>query len=228
MLNEYSLKEYGHLLIRATLMSHSIERARFYSSPIKKRIQMMRKKKNRHPWRIGQLITLLLLIGGLTVTCSDLMRVKTSQDETVFSLEELDEKPSLKIPSGTTPTENPDRFMLEQIYKNILYPIEARAAGTTGFFEANFTVDEYGKMQEVTVQPTDKALSKKETKIVIVGYRTTATQPKTLNAGTEPKQSLSAEIKRVLEALPDWHPAQRNGENIPFKMTLYFKYMLED
>jgi hypothetical protein len=161
------------------------------------------------------------------VNCSDLVNQVDLSEKTEMSITEVDQAPSLKTVSSSDQETNPQRLLLENIYREIRYPAEARNGGVGGIFEASFVIDEAGKMTSLTA----KAIAPKEMndllKIVVVGYGNTTADNNSAQNFSQLAPFLEKEIERTLSTLPDWNSAKYEGKAVPVRMNLFFEYKLE-
>lgn len=189
---------------------------------------MMAKKKNHNSWKKSHYFLFLVLLSIIVVNCSDLVNQVDLSEKAKMSVKEVDQGPSLKTVSSSDQPTTPQRLLLENIYREIRYPAEARNEGIGGTFEATFIIDELGKMTALTAQATSPEKVDDLLRIVVVGYgnremENTSTQ----RPSSELISLLEKEIERTLSTLPDWNPAQHEGEAVPVRMKLFFEYILE-
>ncbi len=85
---------------------------------------------------------------------------------------------------------------------NIQYPAEARAVHAEGKVNVQMIIDEAGAVSSVTALPPAP--------------------------GAEPlRQDMVEEAIRVVRGMPNWMPAERNGQAVACKMTLPIRFKLE-
>ncbi len=256
VLQEYSPSEYGKLLIQTSMLFNINWRARFFSSPLKKRIHMMTKEKNSYRWHIGHTLIFVVLSIFMLSNCSDLINQVDLSDQEEFLLSEVDQVPALKTIDGPIASKLlAERKFLEHIYKNIKYPAVSRQNGIQGNFKASFIIDEKGKMTSLKVDHVADA-SGHDHKIVVVGYaqqmvKGSLNQEKGTQKSLQGDKSkdrvvegylnpekdsrnlskefspLQQEIKRTLNTLPDWQPAQRKGQAVASRLNVLIQYKLE-
>ncbi len=225
VIRHHAISDYGKLLIEASMSNDKNWDTHFFSSPLKKRIHMMTREKTSKPWQFVHTILLVATLTVLLISCSDLAERPPfiSQPEVPFS--EVDQAPVLQV-SSENKQSTPERIMLEQIYKNILYPKETRREGTEGFFKASFVVDESGQMKELQVTTIDRESADPSRTIVVTGYKERAVQ---IPNNSEMNLSiLQQEIRRTIESLPNWEPAKHQGRSVAVKFDLFFQYRLEE
>ncbi len=232
VLKQYALREYGQLLIRASMLIGHHPGTGFFSSPLKKRIETMKRKKVNGHWRKGHTIVILFLTIGLIVSCSDLVRNSEVTDPIVLSAHQADRAPVLKENTPSEGDVDPWSRTLKMIYETIKYPKEARSAGAAGLFKASFIVDESGVMKSLEVGPAEEITDGEgAVKIVVVGYTDNSSQSSDsspiIDLG-EVSEIFEEEIKRTLRTLPEWEAAQHQGKAVSVRIHLYFKYLLEN
>jgi hypothetical protein len=223
---EFSTVSYGKLLIQSSMLS-STWHPKLFSSPLKKRIHMMTKQKNRKRLNKSHYLIFFALLGFLLVNCSDLVEQVDLTETTELSITEVDQAPVLQLASAKEGETSPERILLENIYREITYPASARSAGVGGTYKATFTIDKTGKMQALKAEAIPKAEVDESLRIVVVGYGNTEKQNITAQSSSQLQSALEREIERTLTTLPDWNPAMHEGMAVPVTMNLFFEYKLE-
>ncbi|MEL7121040.1 MAG: energy transducer TonB, partial [Bacteroidota bacterium] len=179
-------------------------------------------------------LVLTLLMSFLIVNCSDLVNeVQLNQDANTL-ITEVDQRPQLIVPRDLNI--DPERYLLERVYKSIKYPAIARAQDVSGSYIANFTVRKDGTIDDLKVYsfedaPKDLNVTPEDNgrRMVIVGYgNTNITKGDSSTIDTEKAdRAIRNEISRVINDLPDWEAAKVKGEAVATKMNLLFTYRLE-
>lgn len=210
VLRSVPAKTYGLQLIRSAMAStHELG---LFSSPLKKRIEMITSKPTRTN-RFFPFVVLVLLLGGLVVACSDAGEtIDPNRSHGAFYQDTKDVNTSMKT-------------FLEDVYQEVRYPADARQSGTEGKFRALMVIDESGKISELTVAPfTDEYAGgpPATTEITIIGYAGLRSE-----ADAVP-EILIDEIKRTLRKLEDFSPAYREGTPRKNRMNLDFSFKLEE
>lgn len=245
VLQHVPTKTYGHILIQQSMLPTHSWQAGLFASPLKQRIYMMTRQKNKQAWRLPQMSIFLVLLGLLIFGCSDIMDTSPPNYDHLLSHLEVDQAPILLGSDVTsTPDQAINRSFLEKVYRNIKYPASARNNGLEGFAVAGFIIDEQGKLHSLSFWTRDgnylvdkqgnlshtnsQSPYIKESddmeEIVITGYGTSQQEP--ANSASNMKVLLE-EIARVLSELPDWTPAQKDGKVVPVFMDLAFRFKLE-
>lgn len=227
VIRQFPLRQYGTLLIQASMSCNKYQGLGLFSSPLKKRINMMTKRKNHTGLKKSHYLLLFLLLGLLVVNCSDLVKQAELTENTELLVTEVDLGPSLKVSSPDNDEVSPQKILLEKVYREIKYPAAARNAGVEGTFKATFIIDEDGKMQDLSAEATSNDKENTYQRIVIVGYGNTSETGSVSQKSSELLSVLGGEIERTLLTLPDWNPAQHEGKAVPVKMNLLFQYKLE-
>lgn len=227
VIREFPLRDYGQLLIQASMTSKIYQGLGLFSSPLKKRIHMMTKRKISKSLKKSHYLLLTLLLGFLVVNCSDLVEQVDLNEKTEFLTTEVDQTPTLKAISSSDEAASPHRILLEHVYREIRYPVVARNGGMEGTFQAAFTIDENGKMQSLTAKAIPKEEVDKDLRIVVVGYGNTNEKNTAVQERASMISALEREIERTLSTLPDWNPAFHGGKPVPVRMNLFFEYKLE-
>lgn len=245
VLQHIPTKTYGHMLIQQSMQPTHTWQAGLFASPLKQRINMMVKKKKSQPWHWSQLSLFVGLLGMLVMSCSDLIGTTQPDYEDVISYVEADQAPVLVTSDDPTPSKNPiNRALLENIYRNIKYPANARQNGVEGLVVARFIIDEEGKLEPLTfntrdgqfvldksgkltpstLRRPDYKLPTEQEEIVVVGYGGAKENGTT---GGVDMGILAKEVDRILRELPDWKPAIKDGKPVSVAMQIGVKFKLE-
>lgn len=220
-----SKKEYGHILIQQSMLPLDHWQPGLFASPLKKRIHMMIRKKNKQPWRSPQILIFLGLVSVLLFACSDLLGPAELRTKDILPYTQVDQQASLLTSplDASKPGSSIDHTLLETIYKNIKYPASARQSGTQAQIKAEFVIDQNGKLNQLQVfEFKQNELEESLEKIVVVGYGDTSN-----DKAKRDTQALLKEVERVLQELPDWRPAKKEGKAVPVAIALGFHYKLE-
>jgi len=97
----------------------------------------------------------------------------------------------------------------------------------TGTFKASFVIDEEGKMVDLSVKPTEKDETKRNNRIVVIGYASSHGEKNAAVDRSEGINKLMGEIERTIKTLPEWHPAIHEEKKVAVKMNMYFQFNLE-
>ena len=221
-----SVRDYGTMLISQSQLATTSLLVGFNSSTLKNRIMMLNQRKQmkdlqpRHWW-------LILLFGVvLIVACSDVVE-QSGIDRSLPTWDHV-EVPPVPISETVEGVTGGDgvilmsEALLKPIYTEIRYPVEARNQGVEAILRADFIIDEFGSLQDLTVQIEDEP-PHEDRMVVIVGYGAGADNA--MNKETE--EVLLEEVSRVMYALRAWKPAQDGGRTLSVRGALWFKYMLE-
>lgn len=218
-------KTYGHILIQQSMQPTHQWQAGLFASPLKQRINMMVRKKNKQPWRLPQLGLFLGLLGLLVFSCSDFASSAKPGQAEVISYTEADQVPTLVTSTEPAPEQGPfNRSILENIYRNIKYPKAARQAGLTGFVWAKFVIDENGKLHELQLESEQGVTNKDFETVVVTGYGAAKAKGESTNVDMD---ILAQEVERVISELPDWKPAMKDGKPVPVTMDMGVVFRLE-
>lgn len=230
VLQSVPARDYGRQLLYAA--QGPARQTGLFSSPLKKRIDMMMNTSPKRTFRLLPILAFVLLLGGLTVACSDLGQETASPSEaplteTVTGPETM---PSATNREGGYYADTDDlqismEAYLKDINQTIRYPAEARKSGTTGKFRAHLRLGLDGKIEmlDITEFTTEKAEGPPMSpEVVVVGYA--SDEP----TGKKVPELLSAEINRTLLELENFTPLLISG--VPTKQTLYadINFKLED
>ncbi|MBC6994668.1 M56 family metallopeptidase [Neolewinella lacunae] len=190
-----------------------------FSSPLKKRIEMITNKNRERKLRIIPLLGLCLLLAGLAVACSDVAEVVVAPitenqvrpyDPTQGDTYLVDDPQSPLLVDGKL-----DRIIAD-VYQRIKYPEAARKAGLTGKFRILVSADETGKVNFITVNNnSDKAAAE----ITVVGYGTP------IESDDAQPEILAEEVYGLFlkRQLPDRYTKDGNPAEILLALDFVFK-----
>jgi len=131
-----------------------------------------------------------------------------------------------------------DERLLTAIYHSIRFPLVARVEKFSGegkSFEVDFVVDETGKIAlgKVLLLNGPGTLGTALDEIIVTALTTNGSlrqeTPKMVEgtAFTEGEVALAVEIQRVIAGLPDFTPGLLNGERLPVRMVMHFRFNKE-
>lgn len=194
---------------------------------------MITNNSKRRSRRFLPLFMLVLLLGGLTFTCSDLgERIAAPAEEIVQEIIEGPVKNSLTDTDRSggfyADTEDLDASMnayLKDIYQEIRYPASARTTGTSGKFRAKLRLGTDGKIETMNIGKfTDDLAGGPPAfpEIVIVGHL-----PEETNEAKVP-ELLVDEVDRVLNETDKFQPMLKGGAPARQSMNIDFMFKLED
>jgi len=175
---------------------------------------------------------LVLLLGGLTVACSDLGEESVSPAEVPLT-------ETVTGPETTPPSTNREGgyyadtddlqismdAYLTTLYKNVKYPAAARKSGTTGKFRARMRLGLNGKIETLDILPFTNERAggpPAAQEIVVVGQ--TAGDVK----GKKVPEALTAEIDRVLHESDNFTRLLIDGVPTKQTMNVDFTFKLEE
>ena len=128
-----------------------------------------------------------------------------------------------------------DNALLQFVYKNYKYPIEAAKTGTQGKVIVQFIVSETGKVSRVKILSTIPENNKKLDEKVVVGYGSPENKKKLdekvvvgygakVDEKTQAAEAnmalLEKEAVRVVSTLPDFIPGEQKGKKVAVYYTL--------
>ncbi len=214
------LGTYGRQLLQTTLAPHTVPA--LFSSPLKQCIAMLT-QPNSSSINMKQWTSLLMLVGGLLLACSEVVRLAPTVP--AVTLQDTYEPPVLR---GKPDTVDATRHLVGTIYGQIRYPDAAREAGETGTVYTMQLLDAAGKPDiSGTIDELPEGATALE--VVIVGYSDAKARVDypVGEGGTDP---LIEEALRTVGLLGQigFEPARVDGE--PVATTLYyaFTFSLED
>ena len=214
---EVPLRTYGRQLLHATQAPRPVPG--LFSSPLQQRIRMLT-QSNTRSLNFSQWSLLLLLVGGLFLTCSS----ATSLDGRQMVLQEVDKPPVLR---GTPDTMDGTEYLVRTIYLTIAYPDAAREAGETGEVKLAMPISAAGVLGEavVLVDFPEQAIA---TEVVIVGYNSTGKRSDYPGAAAE-GDPLNMEVLKMAKRLGaiGFQPATKDGKAVASTLYYQFTYKLE-
>ena len=233
VLQRFSLPEYGRLLIQASMAPTMAWHPNLFSSPLKNRIDMMCKVKNKQSWRFYHSIVLSLLLGFIIVSCTDLVDNNALEQTVIYSAEEIDQ-PAHSKDYDFNP-DKPTGNIFEAVGRNIKYPKEARTTGVEGIVIAAYTIKANGEIENIqfwsnaSKKPLGAGTQFEE--IVITGYsegnpassEKAAFTPEEIDARMA---GLQEEVKRTLMEL-NWNPAMKDSKPVATRHILPIRFRLQ-
>lgn len=221
--------EYGRMLLLQATGGLFSTAASFYSSPLKNRIVMLTMNTPGRIWSSRHSLGLAALLLTLVLSCTDAV-TETLPATATWSLDgytQVDEPPRLLNPAyaAVLETTAPEHLFLSFVYREITYPAAARKQNAGGTYSVEFLIDEYGELRDLEVAPAAEASVVKNNRVLVIGYGN-ATDPKA-TAMEYNGEELAREILRVMNELPDWLPARRNGQPVPVRMQLFVEFKIE-
>jgi TonB family protein len=196
----YKKKQYGHLLIRQSVSGSQIALANhFFHSQLKKRIIMMTKTKSRKQF-MGRYLLMLPLVACLALA---------------FAMPDM---PATKNPLSLSPNtvEGLPIFAGCEEFQNEQEMQECSKKALTAFMIKHLKYPETAKSANkegiVYIEFTVNARGAIENPTVVksAGY------------------GMDEAALKVIEAMPRWTPAQKEGKAVATKMTLPFSFVLPD
>jgi hypothetical protein len=220
--------EYGRmLLLQATggLFSTAVS---FFSSPLKKRITMLTTKTPGRIWCHHHSFGLATLLLVLVLSCTD--AVTETLPAATLSLHDytqVDEPPRLLNPAyaDALETTEPERLLLDYVYREIRYPVAARQAEVEEIYNVAFLIDATGVLQDLEINRADDKSALSQDRIVVIGYAAPTDAKTKMPAFTGPE--LATEVDRVMQSLPGWQPARQAGRAVPVRVELSFQFKIE-
>lgn len=226
-------RDYGRQLLHAA--QGPARQTGLFSSPLKKRIDMIMNTEPKRTFRLLPLLTLVLLLAGLSVACSDAGE-SLIPDEEVFSpvpvlglapTAEVDEYPRL-LNSSHQEGDDAVTELIRSIYKEVRYPQKARDVAYAGTVRATVVIGPKGKVNdEITMyrELSDDEPAAKDHQLVIVGYPSPNATPLASNIR---HSVLVDEVSRTINALGDFEPITANGKPQAVQLELDFTFKLEE
>jgi beta-lactamase regulating signal transducer with metallopeptidase domain len=236
VLQHFSLPEYGKLLIQASMAPTMAWQPNLFSSPLKNRIDMMCKTKNKQPWRFYHSLILSLLLGFIIVSCTDAIDSNPAESYELVSAEELDQ--IAQVADIKYQDDDPWRTIFKGIGMNVKYPLKAREKNIEGTVVVQYVIDANGDMQDlVFLRPMSsnyKPLLVDATfldEVVLTGLNISNEPPLleqnlTKEERTNKLNVFRQEVKRVLEQL-DWQPAIQNGQPVASVQRVPIRFKLQ-
>ena len=98
-----------------------------------------------------------------------------------------------------------------------------------GQWYASFDIDAEGRVSNMSVSETAPQVKGVfMDNVYVVGYQAKgATTQVDRDEAAKAKESIKKEVARVVENMPNWKPAQRNGHPIASKQILSFTFKLQ-
>lgn len=224
VLQRFSLPEYGKLLIQASMAPTMAWHPNLFSSPLKNRINMMSKPKNKQPWRFYHTIALSLLLGFIIVSCTDVVDNQALEQTSVFSELEVDQ--TAYVVHEEFDADQAMQAFYNTVGRAIKYPKEARTNSITGQFTATYTIDQNGDLKNMRFDLPYKG--DPENELVVTGYRTQekATNELTASQIKELEALIEKEIATVISDI-EWKPAMKNDKAVSSTKQSLFKFRLD-
>jgi len=171
------------------------------------------------------------VVGGLLLSACNLARV--------IPIKKADEPPVLSLATDwkSPPFPTADNRLQVFFYRNIRYPALARDLGITANFRASYRITKSGEVKNVDVVP--KVFPLTSDTIIIVTYRVPLIEKSHGKYGAPPiydftyadtlagRKALYQEVERMIDLLPDFEPARRNGRPVTTRMSTVFIFRLE-
>jgi len=233
VLQRFSLPQYGKLLIQTSMAPTMTWHPNLFSSPLKNRINMMSKAKNKQSWRFYHTIALSLLLGFIVVSCTDLVEGNTLENKVIYSAEEIDQPAHVKDQEFNPEEPNQNIFMA--FGKNLKYPLAARVNGVEGILAFAYTISPSGAVQDIEFwsRTQENALGEatRLEEIVIAGYAE-ITAPNSEKKSLSPAEKdarmkvLNEEVQQTLMEL-DWAPALKDGQPVATRYMLPIRFRLQ-
>lgn len=233
VLQRFSLPQYGKLLIQASMAPTMAWHPNLFSSPLKNRIDMMCKTKNKQSWRFYHTIALSLLLGFIVVSCTDIVDSNALEQTVIYSAEEIDQ------PAHSADYEldldNPHQNIFHAVGRNIKYPKVARANGVEGTVVSAYTINANGEIEDFRFYSRALKNNLREgtvlEEVVIIGYgdsvesnpNKTEFTPEEIDARMV---SLQEEVKRILTEF-NWSPALKDGKPVATRQILPIRFRLQ-
>ncbi|TXF88753.1 hypothetical protein FUA23_12945 [Neolewinella aurantiaca] len=234
------VRTYGLQLLKSTLGPAGFPG--LFSSPIKKRINMITDKTRARKLRLLPLLILPLLMAGLMLTCSSIrgdVAVPQEENNTTEKIPgELVESEEVTVPAGVDSEsyrkgyaegkqaaeealEKIAREFSETVYRKITYPVAARSVGETGKFDFMVDIDETGKITSATYS---KDGNEKDPvgEITVVGIGKTNAEKM---GGSD---LLVEEVLKTLNGLQLPAPLTILDVTLPTKLPVRFNFLLEE
>jgi TonB family protein len=212
-------KAYGRLLIEQSLSGPSIALVNHFStSQLKKRINMMKRKKSQSILQLQYALALPLIV-GLGILFAHIQWKKVlAEAPTLIADQELASNSPVVIPLGSTSQKTTQDTLPQEVFRvveemptypggneamfkflgdNIKYPEKARQNNQEGIVVIQFIVDKKGKL-----------LDQKAVK------------------GVSPE--IDAEALRVVGLMPQWKPGVQKGQKVNVSFNLPIRFKLDD
>lgn len=148
--------------------------------------------------------------------------------QSIKDKEKIDEVLNAKEQDGNVgPKSTEDVF--RHINSQIKYPVIAIEQNVQGQWYASFDIDAEGRVSNMSVSETAPQVKGVfMDNVYVVGYQAKgATTQVDRDEAAKAKESIKKEVARVVENMPNWKPAQRNGQPIASKQILSFSFKLQ-
>jgi hypothetical protein len=191
---------YGRQLIQSTLAPRLV--AGLFSSPLKRRIAMLLHTTDSRPVRRRVYLLFFVLLGGLIVACANPAAL-TAQDTAVYTLYDTqNEEAAPQLKEGQ---------LVRYIYESIRYPAMLRENGLTGAVSVEIALLASGQVDGFSiVKLKAKEKVNDQNAVVVTGFGGEKGE------GTFSMNTLfMEEVQRILQDLPEFRPATKNGKAIP-------------
>jgi hypothetical protein len=246
----FDSKNYQYHLLQLSYQTPEVTLGnKFNVSPLKKRIIMMNQQKSKkagllkYSLIVPLALALVLSSNAQTVVNSAKKTLSTTQNSVVSTTENVkaqaisktkDTKTAVK-PTNKNQVYNVvekmpqypggDKKLMEYLAKNVKYPIEAAKSNAQGTVLVKFTVSKEGKVEQAEIAQNTSSKTIKLGEINVVGY---GPAEKTAIEQQSPSvKLLEQEALRVVNAMPQWLPAEKNGKKIPYYYTLPIIFRLQ-
>lgn len=148
--------------------------------------------------------------------------------QSIKDKEKIDEVLNAKEQDGNVgPKSTEDVF--RHISSQIKYPVIAIEQNVQGQWYASFDIDAEGRVSNMSVSETAPQVKGAfMDNVYVVGYQAKgATTQVNRDEAAKARESIKKEVARVVENMPNWKPAQRNGQPIASKQILSFSFKLQ-
>jgi TonB family protein len=212
-------KAYGRLLIEQSLSGPSIALVNHFStSQLKKRINMMKRKKSQSIVQLQYALALPLIVGLGILFAHIQWKTVLAEAPTLIADQEMASNSPVVIPPGPTSQKTTQDTLPQEVFRvveempaypggneamfkflgnNIKYPEKARQNNQEGIVVIQFIVDKKGKL-----------LDQKAVK------------------GVSPE--IDAEALRVVGLMPQWKPGVQKGQKVNVSFNLPIRFKLDD
>jgi TonB family protein len=200
-------KQYGLLLIRQAQSGVSLAFVNhFFQSPLKQRLIML--TQNASPalraWKYGLALPVfaLLFLLACQKTASEQNDSKAATEQTAIDRTATSGKDVFELFDVEQPPQFPggQEALIKFLSENIKYPDAARSESAEGMAVVTFVVAENGAIEKAEGIKMDGE-----------GWR----------------QDFQDEAVRVVQSMPNWEPAVKNGKPVKVKFTLPVKFKLK-
>ena len=203
------------------------------TSEIKKRIEMMIKRKSpRLCWLKGLYVVpiaaLSLAVTAKTVT--DYRTLPTEEQPTALQVGETvtpdDNDPVFEVVEVMPDYPGGQAAMMEFIIKTVKYPKVAMEYGVEGRVMVQFIVEKDGSISNINAIKVDDAQG---SEITVVGYKPDMTEEQKQNVDKQNKglQALKDESIRVVKQMPKWTPGKQRSKTVRTRFSLPVTFRLK-